>query len=241
MRTTVFAVGNTPRHRGFDRGPVRAGRPAWKWCGGRPIAAWTCSSAGEPFTSYIWPTTLKKPVLFPDARGEGRVGDARVSARAACGGARRPSASCRLWFNYGDVNGVDFWNNSDAIPAARRSRNGTILHRGALGCEEGATGEGELEDDRRVGDPGRRACGSREDTPYAFRGHSVLVPSSASSPSPRSTSACRSPTTRRGCSGCASRGAREAERQARDVHRRAGRPTRWRRMDNTGVNGDYLT
>ena len=25
---------------------------------------------GKPFTSYIWPTTLKKPVLFPDPHRE---------------------------------------------------------------------------------------------------------------------------------------------------------------------------
>ena len=31
-----------------------------------------------------------------------------------------------MWFNHGDVNGLDFWNNSDAIPADRKDKMGTI-------------------------------------------------------------------------------------------------------------------
>lgn len=35
-----------------------------------------------------------------------------------------------IWLNYESVNGLDFWNNSTAIPAERRGRYGTIFHRG---------------------------------------------------------------------------------------------------------------
>lgn len=34
-----------------------------------------------------------------------------------------------LWLNYESVNGLDFWNNSTAIPVERRDRYGTIVHR----------------------------------------------------------------------------------------------------------------
>src|SRR5690606_23974360 len=33
-----------------------------------------------------------------------------------------------LWLNYQDVNGLDFWNNSTAIPYERRKSYGTIYH-----------------------------------------------------------------------------------------------------------------
>jgi hypothetical protein len=33
-----------------------------------------------------------------------------------------------LWLNYESVNGLDFWNNSTAIPYAKRSHYGTIYH-----------------------------------------------------------------------------------------------------------------
>ncbi len=32
-----------------------------------------------------------------------------------------------LWFNYSNLNGFDFWNNSEAIPAARSPKMGTIV------------------------------------------------------------------------------------------------------------------
>ena len=32
------------------------------------------------------------------------------------------------WFNYGDVNGLDFWNNSDAIPKEKLENYGKIVH-----------------------------------------------------------------------------------------------------------------
>src|SRR5690606_40239736 len=34
-----------------------------------------------------------------------------------------------MWLNYGDVNGLDFWNNSPSIAAEKKDRYGTIRHR----------------------------------------------------------------------------------------------------------------
>ena len=70
---------------------------------------------GEPFTSYIWPTTLKKAVLYPLITDEG------VTVTRGYPLDPRPNERvdhphhAGLWFNYGNVNGFDFWNNSDAI------------------------------------------------------------------------------------------------------------------------------
>ena len=63
-----------------------------------------------------------------------------------------------LWFNYGDVNGIDFWNNSDAITAERTAKMGTIVHKAiAVGEERAdrrrARGRLRLGDARRLGDP----------------------------------------------------------------------------------------
>jgi len=82
---------------------------------------------GKPFTSYIWPTTLKKPVLYPIIDADG------VTLTRGYPLAPRPGERTDhphhdgLWFNYSNVNGFDFWNNSDAIPAAREPKMGTIL------------------------------------------------------------------------------------------------------------------
>jgi len=82
---------------------------------------------GAPFTSYIWPTALKKPVLFPILDADG------VTITRGWPLAPRPGERTDhphhdgLWFNYSNVNGFDFWNNSDAIPATRSAKMGAIV------------------------------------------------------------------------------------------------------------------
>src|SRR5579871_3602744 len=70
---------------------------------------------GKPFTSYIWPTTLKKPVLYPLIDDEGITVTRGYPLNPQPGERVDHPHHAGLWFNYGDVNGFDFWNNSDAI------------------------------------------------------------------------------------------------------------------------------
>lgn len=99
---------------------------------------------GQPFTSYIWPDTLMKPVLFPL-----RTADATLITR---GWPMEPRAGERtdhphhvgFWFNYENVNGVDFWNNSTALPAAQQAKMGRIEQRRILKAHNGRD-RGELE------------------------------------------------------------------------------------------------
>src|SRR5215203_3845158 len=98
---------------------------------------------GKPFTSYIWPTTLKKPVLFPIRTAKGTAVTRGFPLEPRAGERVDHPHHVGLWFNYGDVNGVDFWNNSDAIPGADRPRMGTIVHRD-ISVARGSANRGEL-------------------------------------------------------------------------------------------------
>lgn len=92
---------------------------------------------GKPFTSYIWPTTLKKPVLYPLV-GEDGITVSRGYPLALRAGERVDHPhQAGLWFNYGDVNGFDFWNNSDAIKPADRGKMGTIVHSRVVSTQSG--------------------------------------------------------------------------------------------------------
>lgn len=82
---------------------------------------------GKPFTSYIWPESLEKPVLYPIQSAGGTV-VTRGFPPAANERQDHPH-HVGLWFNYGDVNGFDFWNNSDAIKAERKAKMGSVEHR----------------------------------------------------------------------------------------------------------------
>ena len=48
-----------------------------------------------------------------------------------------------LWFNYSNVNNIDYWNNSDAIKPEARARYGSIDHDRIVSAKSGAT-SGEL-------------------------------------------------------------------------------------------------
>jgi hypothetical protein len=90
---------------------------------------------GKPFTAYIWPTTLKKPTLHPIQSAEGVV-ITRGFPPEPGERADHPH-HVGLWFNYGDVNGFDFWNNSDAVTGERAKKMGSILHQDITRKENG--------------------------------------------------------------------------------------------------------
>ncbi len=95
---------------------------------------------GEYFTSYLYADTLlRKPVLFP-LHTASKVRITRGYPFASNRGERIDHPHhYGLWFNHGDVNGIDFWNSS----AARRKddpRFGRINHVKFLKVESGATG-----------------------------------------------------------------------------------------------------
>jgi len=86
----------------------------------------------ELFTAYRYDKDLEKPVLFP-VNAPGAIALTR-------GFPLEPRAKERtdhphhvgLWFNYGDVNGFDFWNNSRAVPEERKANYGRIVHQEIL-------------------------------------------------------------------------------------------------------------
>src|SRR5438270_5157503 len=84
--------------------------------------------AGKPFTSYIYPTTLKKPTLYPLRAASGAVVTRGWPLEPGPGERVDHPHQVGLWFDYGDVNGLDFWNNSEAIAPAERHKYGTIRH-----------------------------------------------------------------------------------------------------------------
>jgi hypothetical protein len=98
---------------------------------------------GKPFTSYIWPTTLKKPTLYPLIDDEGITVTRGYPLEPRPGERVDHPHHAGLWFNYSNVNGFDFWNNSDAIKPENRPKMGTILQTAIVSAKSGAD-RGEL-------------------------------------------------------------------------------------------------
>jgi hypothetical protein len=101
---------------------------------------------GKPFTAYIWPERLAKPVLYPLRTAKGTVVTRGYPLEPRPGERIDHPHHAGMWFNYGNVNGFDFWNNSEAIKAEDAPKMGNIRHR-AITLAKSGPDQGELEID----------------------------------------------------------------------------------------------
>ena len=92
----------------------------------------TVTVDGKPFTAYIYPgpTVLKKPVLYPILSAGGNFITRGWPLDPRPGERIDHPHHVGMWFNYGDVNGHDFWNNSIEIGPEHKGPFGTIVHTG---------------------------------------------------------------------------------------------------------------
>ncbi len=195
---------------------------------------------GQPFTSYIWPDRLAKPVLYPLRTANGTIitrgypleprPDERVDHPHHVG----------MWLNYENVNGIDFWNNSEAIKPQDAPKMGTIRQRSIVAAEGGPE-EGKLEVDADWLTSSSKVL-LQEHTRFVFRG------------GPDFRSVDRITTLRAqdekvvfadakdGMLGLRVVRALEMPSDKAEVFTDAsGRATTVAKLDNTGVNGVYLT
>ena len=82
---------------------------------------------GRTFTTLIQPEGVKKPVLWPVISPAGNTITRSFPLAKKEGERADHPHHIGIWLNYGDVNGLDFWNNSTAIPADKASGYGTII------------------------------------------------------------------------------------------------------------------
>jgi hypothetical protein len=92
---------------------------------------------GKLFTSYIYPDDLDKPVLYPVYTAKGTVVTRGFPRDPRPGERVDHPHHVGIWLNYGDVNGLDFWNNSYAIPADKKDQYGSIRQQKIVKAENG--------------------------------------------------------------------------------------------------------
>jgi hypothetical protein len=194
---------------------------------------------GKPFTSYIWPDAVKKPVLYPirDARGtlvtRGWPMDPRPGERVD-----HPH-HVGLWLNYENVNGIDFWNNSDAIKPADAPKMGTILHRRIVTAKGGQRGELVTESDWVLHD-GTTLLHER--TAYVFSGDATTRTIDRTTTLTALDRKVTFEDAKDGMLGI--RVARQLElpsTKAEVFMDASGRQTAVPKLDNTGITGNYTT
>lgn len=98
------------------------------------------SIGGKPFTSFLYPDSLEKPVLYPLRAASGTVVTRSFPLESRAGDPTDHPHHIGLWFNFENLNGLDFWNNSYAIPANKKNKYGWVRTDRILETKSGDTG-----------------------------------------------------------------------------------------------------
>jgi hypothetical protein len=83
---------------------------------------------GNVLTAYCYFDSTEKPILYPIRTVSGKTVTRGYPIASRTGERTDHPHHAGLWFNYESVNGLDFWNNSSAIPAERKHLYGSIDH-----------------------------------------------------------------------------------------------------------------
>lgn len=99
---------------------------------------------GKLFTSYVWPDSVFKPVLYPIINASGTEVTRGYPLKPRPGERSDHPHHVGMWLNYGNVNGLDFWGNSYDIPEDTRNKTGGWIRHVKVDEMQGGKNEGKL-------------------------------------------------------------------------------------------------
>ena len=197
------------------------------------------SIGGKPFTSYIYPEDMEKPTFYPLRAATGTLVTRGFPRDPRPGERVDHPHHVGLWFNYGNVNDLDFWNNSYAIKSEDKHKMGTVYHRAIISAKSGQD-EGTLEVEADWDNSDKKVL-LQEHTKFIFKGGADF----RSIDRITTLKAMGDPVVfhddKEGLLGMrVRRELEEPSTTAAAFTDANGRPTTVAQMDNTGVNGNYL-
>ncbi len=128
---------------------------------------------GKYFTSYFFPgeKVLKKAVLFPIVSAQGTTITRGYPIAPRAGERVDHPHHVGMWLNYEDVNGFDYWNNSNNIVSSLQNHKmGTIFHEKIISKKINKDKGELLVSAKWVDNDGKGAEVLKELTSYVFSG-----------------------------------------------------------------------
>jgi len=198
---------------------------------------------GKLFTSYRWhdPVVLdiKKPLLYPIIASSGTEVTRGYPLNPRPGERVDHPHQIGLCFNYGNVNGFDFWNNSTAIPEDRREKYGTIKHLSIDKIKGGSSGNGLLVSSESWIDPsGKELLAEKSEYHFIIKGTTRIIDRITTLTATGGDVAMND--TKEG--GFGIRVARQLEMPSQEeliLTDAQGNPTTVKAMSNEGITGNY--
>ena len=193
---------------------------------------------GKLFTSYCWPDSIMKPILYPVMTSAGTEITRGFPINPKPGERTDHPHQVGIWFNYGNVNGYDFWNNSSAIPAEKKGGYGTIKHISIDKLSDG-TGHGLMATTESWIDPSGIELLSEKTEYHIISKGSTRIIDRITTLTAKDTDVSMK-DTKEGM--FAIRVARQLELPSKDeviMYDAQGNPTTVDRMSNEGISGSY--
>ncbi len=193
---------------------------------------------GKLFTSYWWPDSVYKPVLYPLVSSQGTTVTRGFPITPRAGERTDHIHQVGNWLNYGNVNGYDFWGNGSE--GKRNVTGGQIKHTG-IGKVAGGAGEGTLNTKASWIDPaGKELLAEKTEFHFIATGSLRIIDRIVSLTA--SGQAVTMKDTKEGSFGI--RVARQLELPSKEdvtLTDAQGNPTTVKQMSNDGVTGNYLS
>ncbi len=193
---------------------------------------------GKLFTSYQWPENVMKPILYPVLTSAGTEITRGYPMNPRAGERVDHPHHAGIWFNYGDVDGLDFWNNSPAISPDKKSGFGTIKHIKINKIKEDF-GKAELVTTESWIDPsGKELLSEKTEYHFSAKGSMRIIDRVATLTATGKTVSLKD--NKEGV--MAIRVARQLELPSKDeviMTDAQGNPTTVKKMTNEGVTGSY--
>jgi len=179
-----------------------------------------------------------KPVLYPVMTSEGTEITRGYPLKPRAGERVDHPHHIGIWFNYGDVDGFDFWNNSDAIAADKKNGYGTVKHMKINQLKEG-NGEATMVTTESWIDPsGKELISEKTEYHFIAKGKTRIIDRVSTLTATGKTVSMKD--NKEGM--IAIRVARQLELPSKDeviMTDAQGNPTTVKKMSNDGVSGSY--
>ena len=191
---------------------------------------------GKLVTTYRWPENVYKPVLYPVYTLSGTEITRGFPLKPRAGERNDHIHQVGMWFNYGNVNGYDFWGNGST---GKRSENGGEVKHLGIGAMKNGGGEGILSVSAFWLDPSGKEL-LAENTEYHFIAKAETYIIDRVTTLTATGSSVTMKDTKEGM--FAIRVARQLELPSKEnvaLLDEQGKPGSEKAMDNIGVTGNY--
>lgn len=130
-------------------------------------------AGGKLITSFCWPENVYKPVFYPVYTLSGTEVTRGFPLKPRAGERDDHIHQVGIWFNYGNVNGVDFWGNGSQ---GYKSENGGEIKMLKIDDIKGGQGEGKISISASWLDPsGKEMLAEKTEFNFFARGNYYII------------------------------------------------------------------